>query len=116
MAKLDEKIGFIGGGNMAFAIGSGLISRGIVKAGQVYVSGPNLENLIRWKHLGCDVTEDNHELLDKADIIFVCVKPHILEPCAEQLWRHHIPTSKDEDKLFVSVLAGVNLRTLEEVI
>lgn len=29
MAKLDERIGFIGGGNMAFAIGSGLIDRGI---------------------------------------------------------------------------------------
>lgn len=28
MAKLDERIGFIGGGNMAFAIGSGLIARG----------------------------------------------------------------------------------------
>lgn len=28
MAKLDERIGFIGGGNMAFAIGYGLINRG----------------------------------------------------------------------------------------
>lgn len=29
MAKLDERIGFIGGGNMGFAIGYGLINRGI---------------------------------------------------------------------------------------
>lgn len=28
MAKLDERIGFVGGGNMAFAIGAGLIDRG----------------------------------------------------------------------------------------
>lgn len=28
MAKLEEKIGFLGGGNMAFAIGYGLINRG----------------------------------------------------------------------------------------
>lgn len=28
MAKLDERIGFIAGGNMAFAIGSGLVNRG----------------------------------------------------------------------------------------
>lgn len=28
MAKLDERIGFVGGGNMAFAIGAGLIERG----------------------------------------------------------------------------------------
>lgn len=30
MAKLDERIGFLGGGNMAFAIGYGLINRGII--------------------------------------------------------------------------------------
>lgn len=28
MAKLDERIGFLGGGNMAFAIGYGLMNRG----------------------------------------------------------------------------------------
>lgn len=59
MAKLDEKIGFIGGGNMAFAIGSGLINRGIVKAGQVMASGPHLHNLERWRTLGGNVTDDN---------------------------------------------------------
>jgi len=49
MAKLDERIGFIGGGNMAFAIGSGLVRCGIVKASQVLVSGPHIENLQRWR-------------------------------------------------------------------
>lgn len=34
MAKLDERIGFLGGGNMAFAIGYGLINRGIFHAKQ----------------------------------------------------------------------------------
>ncbi|XP_037946894.1 pyrroline-5-carboxylate reductase 3-like [Teleopsis dalmanni] len=114
MAKLDEKIGFIGGGNMAFAIGAGLIQRGIVKVGQVLVSGPNLENMIRWRDLGVAITERNYEVVDKADIIFICVKPHILTPCAEHLRSEYTSTSKDKDKLFVSVLAGVNLQTLEE--
>lgn len=30
MAKLDERIGFLGGGNMGFAIGYGLINRGAI--------------------------------------------------------------------------------------
>uniref|UniRef100_A0A0K8WHL9 Pyrroline-5-carboxylate reductase n=1 Tax=Bactrocera latifrons TaxID=174628 RepID=A0A0K8WHL9_BACLA len=114
MAKLDEKIGFIGGGNMAFAIGSGLINREFVKTSQVLVSGPNLENLARWRALGIATTDDNYEVLDKADIIFICVKPHILTPMAAQLRSLHSPTLKDKDKLFVSVLAGVKLKTLEE--
>ncbi|XP_036323015.1 pyrroline-5-carboxylate reductase 3 [Rhagoletis pomonella] len=114
MAKLDEKIGFIGGGNMAFAIGSGLINREFVKTSQVIVSGPNIENLARWREIGIATTDDNYEVLDKADIIFICVKPHILTPMAAQLCSLHSPTLKDKDKLFVSVLAGVNLKTLEE--
>lgn len=32
--RLDEKIGFIGGANMAFAIGPDLINRGIIETGQ----------------------------------------------------------------------------------
>lgn len=77
MAKLDERIGFIAGGNMAFAIGSGLVNRGkliveiqehfysyrslvgIIKPSQVLVSGPNIENLTRWQEMGADITEDN---------------------------------------------------------
>ncbi|CAD7084647.1 unnamed protein product [Hermetia illucens] len=114
MAKLDEKIGFIGGGNMAFAIGSGLVNRGIVKAGQVMASGPHLYNLERWKTLGANITDDNAELLEKSDIIFICVKPHILEPCCLQLKTTYAPTPRDKDKLFVSVLVGVKLPALEK--
>uniref|UniRef100_A0A1A9X186 Pyrroline-5-carboxylate reductase n=1 Tax=Glossina brevipalpis TaxID=37001 RepID=A0A1A9X186_9MUSC len=114
MAKLDEKIGFIGGGNMAFAIGSGLINRGIIKCGQVLVSGPNIENLQRWRDLGVLTTDDNNKVVDKMDIIFICVKPHILKPCATELKKNHCGTNKDKDKLFVSVLAGVNVKDLED--
>lgn len=32
MALLEETIGFLGGGNMAFAIGYGLINRGNIKS------------------------------------------------------------------------------------
>nr|ABG77993.1 pyrroline-5-carboxylate reductase 2 [Glossina morsitans morsitans] len=110
---LDEKIGFIGGGNMAFAIGSGLINRGIIKTDQVLVSGPTLEHLQRWRDLGVATTNDNNQVVDKMDTIFICVKPHILKPCAEELKRNHRPSSKDKDKVFVSVLAGVNLKDLE---
>ncbi|KAI9576985.1 hypothetical protein GQX74_014352 [Glossina fuscipes] len=110
---LDEKVGFIGGGNMAFAIGSGLINRGIIKTSQVLVSGPTLENLQRWRDLGVATITDNNHVVDEMDIIFICVKPHILNPCAEDLKKNHRAKSKDMNKVFVSVLAGVNLKDLE---
>lgn len=113
MAKLDERIGFIGGGNMAFAIGSGLINRGIVKSTQVTVAGPNIENLEKWRNLGASLTEDNGEAVNKSDIVFICVKPHMLLTCAAQVDATLSPTSKEKDKVFVSVLAGVTLEQLE---
>lgn len=114
MAKLDERIGFIGGGNMAYAIGHGLIKGGIVKPSQVLVSGPHIENLGRWRALGAATTDENCEVLDSSDIIFICVKPHMLTPCTTQLKYKHVPSAKDANKLFVSVLAGTTLETLEE--
>ncbi|KAH8418043.1 hypothetical protein KR222_010937 [Zaprionus bogoriensis] len=114
MAKLDERIGFIGGGNMAYAIGSGLIRGGIVKPSQVLVSGPHLENLSRWRDLGASTTDDNYEVLEHTDIIFICVKPHMLGPCAAQLKYKYVPSTRNASKLFVSVLAGTTLATLEE--
>ncbi|XP_023173865.1 pyrroline-5-carboxylate reductase 1, mitochondrial [Drosophila hydei] len=114
MAKLDERIGFIGGGNMAFAIGSGLISGGIVKASQVMVSGPHLENLSRWRELGAVTTDENYDVVEHTDIIFICVKPHMLAPCAAQLKFKYVPSAKNASKLLVSVLAGTTLNTLEE--
>lgn len=114
MAKLDEKIGFIGGGNMAYAIGSGLVRCGIVKASQVQVSGPHIENLQRWRDLGAVTCDDNCMVLEHSDIVFICVKPHMLTPCAAQLKYKHVPSAKDASKLVVSVLAGTSLETLEE--
>ncbi|XP_031640245.1 uncharacterized protein LOC116352093 [Contarinia nasturtii] len=113
MAKLDERIGFLGGGNMAFAIGYGLINRGIIKPAQVVVSGPNLSNLERWRLLGANITEDNGVTVTKCDIIFICVKPHLLHTCASQVEGSIDRVVCDKDKLFVSVLAGISLDQLE---
>lgn len=115
MAKLDERIGFIGGGNMAFAIGSGLIYRGIVKSSQVIVSGPNLGNLQKWRDLGAHTTDDNGEVVSKCDITFICVKPYLLATAAEQVRLTIPPAAKEKDKILVSVLAGCTLEQLERV-
>lgn len=115
MAKLDERIGFLGGGNMAFAIGAGLMDRNIVKPSQVTVSGPHLENLQKWKELGASITDNNGETVTKSDIIFICVKPHLLGTLALEVQSSVTPDTKNANKLFVSVLAGCSLNQLETV-
>lgn len=115
MAKLNERIGFIGGGNMAFAIGSGLIARGIVTSSQVIVSGPNLGNLQKWRDIGATTTNDNGEVVSKADITFICVKPHLVATAASQVRQSIEPSAIDKDKTLVSVVAGRTVEQLERV-
>lgn len=88
---------------------------GIIKPTQVVVSGPNLVNLEKWRVLGANVTEDNGVVVSKCDIIFICVKPHMLQLCASQIRKSCEQDVTSKDKLFVSVLAGVTLDQLESV-
>lgn len=86
---------------------------GIVKPNQLTVSGPHLENLERWRVLGTNVTDDNGKVVSKCDIIFICVKPHLLQICGSQVESTIEPGALDKDRLFVSVLAGIELDQLE---
>lgn len=86
-----------------------------MKPAQIVVSGPNLSNLEKWRVLGANITDDNGVVVTKCDIIFICVKPHLLQTCAQQVEANIERTVVDKDKLFVSVLAGVSLDQLELV-
>ncbi|XP_055587973.1 uncharacterized protein LOC129740346 [Uranotaenia lowii] len=109
----NVNIGFIGGGNMAYAIAAGLINKGVLKPQQIMVSATNLDNLRkRWERLLVDrLTVDNVEVIRKSDIVFLCVKPHILPICRRSMeGSSNIPDCNT--KLMVSILAGVTLERL----
>lgn len=53
--------------------------------------------------------------MEKSNIIFICVKPQQIQMCAHQISDVVSKHSRIDDKVFVSVLAGVTLSTLEEV-
>uniref|UniRef100_A0A182W2M8 Pyrroline-5-carboxylate reductase n=1 Tax=Anopheles minimus TaxID=112268 RepID=A0A182W2M8_9DIPT len=112
---LKETIGFIGGGNMAYAIASGLISKGVLKAEQIWVSATALEKLRnRWSPLGVThCTINNEDIVTEADIIFICVKPQL---CIRILPDIDCVAKNTKvnmwGKLFVSIMAGVTLDRL----
>ncbi|XP_058813508.1 uncharacterized protein LOC131677628 [Topomyia yanbarensis] len=106
-------VGFVGGGNMAYAIAAGLLSKGVLKASQVIVSATSLINLQkRWSNLNVNrFTIDNAEVLRQADVLFLCVKPHILPVCRSSI----IAGASGLDcshKIMVSILVGVTLERL----
>lgn len=80
----------------------------------MYVSSPYIKNLNTWKELGANVSTDNSVVAKEADIIFLAVKPHILQEAVEQIKASPLAT-KIKNKLFVSILAGITIKDLEEV-
>ena len=103
------KIGFIGGGNMASAIIGGMVEKKIYASEQILASGKDaasLENL--HKKYGIAITDDNKEIMEKADVVFLSVKPQVLPEVIAEI----APLSK-ENQLFVSIAAGKTIEWIE---
>ena len=95
-------IGFIGAGNMAYALIKGLLNNGF-DANQINISDPNEELLLnRESELKVTTYSDNASLLSNSDIIFFAVKPQVLSSVCLEL--KGVVKSKH---LFVSIVAGI---------
>uniref|UniRef100_A0A2M4BVP5 Pyrroline-5-carboxylate reductase n=1 Tax=Anopheles marajoara TaxID=58244 RepID=A0A2M4BVP5_9DIPT len=109
-------VGFIGGGNMAYAIASGLLKNGILQPGQIHVTATNLSNLTqRWSPLAVtNLGTDNFALMEQCSIIFLCIKPQMLPAFSDAITVRLKQGEKLDcnDKLIVSILAGVTLDRL----
>lgn len=106
------KLGFIGGGNMASAIGAGLILKDILDPKNVWVSSRTEKTLTAWKELGTHDTFKNGEVVENSDVVFLAVKPHMLDEALNGVVK--TLKKKSHNKLYVSVLAGISLDTLAE--
>jgi len=102
---MKYKIGFIGAGNMAFALAKAIKNAKLAKS--IIASDINEERLdFVKKELKIDITKDNNEVIKKSDIIFLAVKPQVIDFVLDEI--------KDTDKLVISIAAGVKLKKLED--
>lgn len=100
-------LGIIGGGVMGEALLSRLIAQQIYLPEQVWVSDPQPERReFLTKTYGVAVTADNQEVIQKAHVLLLAIKPQVFEAVAGQLNGVKIP-------LVLSILAGVPLQKLE---
>ena len=74
------KIGFIGCGNMASAMISGMLKKGLYKKDEIIVSNLTEEGSKRSREkLGVVTTLDNHEVVKNTKLVFLAVKPQFYE-------------------------------------
>jgi pyrroline-5-carboxylate reductase len=108
--EIFENLGFVGGGQMAEALIEGLLSRELLKPGQITVS--DLSE-VRRSHLkktfGINTTLENKEVVKGSEIIILAVKPQVISIVLEE-----IRPVVSSDHLVVSIAAGITVHSLEK--
>ncbi|HIG64152.1 MAG TPA: pyrroline-5-carboxylate reductase [Methyloprofundus sp.] len=105
-----KKIGFIGGGNMAHSLISGLIGSGH-SAQQIWVADADenkLSSLASSMHVNTSATND--ALISAVDVVVLAVKPQVI---AEVIQASKASFNK-ADVLLVSIAAGINQQSLSK--
>ena len=100
-----KSITFIGAGNMARSLISGLLTSGY-STGAIQASDPLAEQRQAVENLGVETTEDNSGACSKADVIVLAVKPQVLGKVLASI------STLRPDQLLISIAAGVPIASL----
>jgi len=109
------RLGFVGAGSMARAIGFPLIQRGILKPSQVIASSPEESFLFPWEKLGCSTTPDNGKVIGTSDAVIWAVKPQIFPKAVEATTVASVPGHLST-KFHISIMAGLPLDFFTETL
>ena len=97
---------------MSRAIITGMIAHGY-PANLIIASNPSLPKLESLKsEFGIKITQDNNQAIADSEVIVLAVKPQLMEQVCSQF-----PKSSDmNQKLFISIAAGINCNRLSEML
>ena len=104
-------IGFIGGGNMAGAIIKGLLTAGIYRPGEIFVTDITPERSQECAgRLGVTAADTAQELIDCSDTVVLAVKPGVFPSLLPEI----APLLQRRNPLVLSIAAGKTLGYIEE--
>ena len=104
------RIAVVGAGNMGGAIARGLVKAGTVRAADVTVSDISEAVLQGFSERGCSTTHDNVDAVKGADVVFVVVKPWLVEEVVKGL-RAGLDYAS---QIFVCIAAGITPEQLSD--
>lgn len=102
----NVKLAFIGGGNMAQALGNGLLDR-FCPAKNVHVIDPNTDIQNVWQKLGATTSTKADEQLSNCNIWFFAIKPQIMSDIVKNCAQWLSPNT-----LVISIAAGISGTTI----
>ena len=95
-------VGFIGAGNMGYAIMKGIKGSDMAEKISLFAFDPFQDAMVRAEQMGVNTVKDGSEVVSKCDYVFFAVKPQQLDEVLAEI--------KDEvtkDKVIVSICAGI---------
>ena len=105
-----HSLGFIGAGKLAGSVIRGLLLKNFCEPAAIVASEPNTETRTQLQNeLGISFTTANTEVAEKAEVVFLGVKPQMVLPVLREL------DSALANKLVVSFAAGIRIAQMEAV-
>ncbi len=108
-----KKITFIGAGNMAGSIISGLVKDGY-PADFICASDPSVENTQKLsEQYAIQGSQDNVQAAKRSEVVVLAVKPQLMADVCQALVDQGVDFS---DKLVISIAAGVSVQRLQSLL
>lgn len=108
---MDKKIGFIGAGNMATAIINGLLKNKVVAPENINVFDVNENQLKLMAEKGVTTCDTSTKVVTDSNIIVLAVKPQNYEEVL-----NGVKDSVSEEKIFVSIAAGISISYVQKAL
>lgn len=106
----QQKIGFLGAGNMTQALVKGLIESKTVPAQNILIANRTPGKVLKLHELyGTHSCQSNEELIENSDIVVLATKPQDLLGAIEPLSQFF-----HETQICISLAAGIRLKVLEK--
>ena len=111
----NQKIGFIGIGNMASAIIDGILKTAILPADHIFMYNPHPEKMKRYEEKGCIVCASSSDVVRACGTVFLCVKPQVFPEVLDEI-RPVVANIVPKDLTVVSIAAGVTFENLQSAL
>jgi len=110
--EISKKLFFIGSGNMAAAIISGLLQSKLVKPENIVCNDISKDKVINLQRkYGVSISENKGEAIIGADIIFLSVKPQNMPGVFKEI-QHFVK----KGAIIISIAAGITTKFIEDSI
>lgn len=103
------KIGFIGSGNMAYAIAKGIVRNNLLPASGILMNDINADRLESLAGEGFAIAQTSTELVSNCAYVVLSVKPQHFAGLFET-----IKGAVNKDTVFISIAAGITAQAIKE--